>query len=188
MSLIASFDLSLNSSGICIIETEKGNPVHYENISSDLEGIERLYYNYTRYYTLFSTYRDISVIAFEEQNPQMRFSYSAGSILKLAENVGVWKLALYQSLGTFISEPIVLGIPAQDIKKYATGNGKATKEDMIAAVNGNHIKSIKRDIPEHAINDVSDAYHLARMARELVSENKEYSQYLVKDYRTLIVS
>lgn len=182
MSLVAAFDLSLNSSGVCIIDLEKGTPVHYESISSGLSGIERLNYNYSRYMTLFSTYRDISHVAFEEQNSQMRFSYSAGNILQLAENVGVWKLALYHSLISFDLPIVVLGIPAQDIKKFATNNGKATKEEMIAAVNGNHIKSIRRDIPEHSVNDVADAYHLAKMTRDIILNNKDASPYIVKDY------
>lgn len=183
MSLIASFDLSLNSSGVCIIELQRGTPVHYESISSDLEGIERLNYNYTRYITLFSSYRDISYVSYEKQNPQMRYSYNAGSILKIAENVGVWELALYHSLSGFNESPVVFGISAQDIKKFATSNGNATKEEMIAAVNGNHIKSIRRDIPEHSVNDVADAYHLAKMTRDLILNEKDYSAYLIKDYR-----
>lgn len=188
MSLIAAYDLSLNSSGVCIIDYDKGTPVHYESITSNLSGMERLSYNYNRYLNLFSIYNDLKIVAFEEQNQQMRFSYNAGSILPLAENVGVWKLALYQSMSTVIkSSPIILGIPAQDIKKFATDNGKATKEDMIAAVNGNHIKSIRREIPEHSVNDVADAYHLAKMARSLVTLSQDYDSYLVK-YQNFCVS
>lgn len=183
MSLIVAFDLSMNSSGICVMSLDKGTPLHYESVSSDLEGIERLNYNYMRYLNILSTYRDIEYIAFEEQNPQMRFSYNAGSILSLAENVGVFKLSLYHSLPQYKILPIVLGIPAQDIKKFATENGKATKEEMIAAVNGNHIKSIRRDIPEHSVNDVCDAYHLAKMTRDLVLNGKDYSPYLIKNYQ-----
>lgn len=183
MSYVIAFDLSLNSSGVCVIDYEKGTPVHYESVTSNLVGIERLNYNYNRFMNIFSTYRDVELVAFEEQNPQMRYSYSAGSILPLAENAGVWKLSLYQCLSLFTKGILVLGIPAQDIKKYATDNGKATKEDMIAAVNGNHIKSIRREIPEHSVNDVADAYHLAKMARDLVSNDKDYSKYVVGDYK-----
>lgn len=185
MSLVIGLDLSLNSSGVCIIDIDKGTPLHYESISSDLDDIERLNYNYNRYLNLLSSYRDITCIAFELQNNQMRFSYTAGSLISLAENVGVFKLALYHSLSVLHRDPIVLGIPAQDIKKYATDNGKATKEDMIAAVNGNHIKSIRRDIPEHSVNDVADAYHIAKMAKDLITSDKDYSKYIVKDYRVL---
>lgn len=185
MRLILSADLSLNSSGLVIMSLEKGNPVHYESISSGLDSLERLSYNYNRFMNLLDTYRDISCISFEGQNKQMRFSYQAGSLLSLAENVGVWKLAIYQSICKLESAPLILEIPAQDIKIFATGNGKAEKEDMMAAVNGNHMKSIKRDIPEHSINDIADAYHLAKMTRDLIINNKDYSRYIMKDYRKI---
>ena len=184
MSLILSADLSLNSSGIVVMDLEKGTPVHYESITSNLENIERLNYNYNRYKNLLSSYKDIQYIVYEAQNKQMRFSYSAGSILSIAENVGVWKLAIYQSLSYYNIFPLVLSIPAQDIKKYATNNGQATKEEMMAAVNGNHMKSIRRDIPEHSVNDIADAYHLARMTRDLILNNKDYLKYIVTDYNT----
>lgn len=183
MSLILAGDLSLNSSGIVIMDLEKGSPVHYESISSNLDGIERLCYNHYRYMTLMETYRGIEYIAFEGQNKQMRFNYQAGSLLSLAENVGVWKLAIYRSMNICDIRPLILEVPAQDIKIFATGNGKAEKEDMISAVNGNHIKSIHRDIPEHSVNDVADAYHLAKMVRDIIKNEKDYSKYLVKDYR-----
>ena len=183
MSLIVSMDLSLNSTGVVVMDLDKGTPIHYESITSDIDDIERLNYNFNRYKNILSSYREIRYISYEAQNKQMRFSYNAGSILSIAENVGAWKLAMYQSLAWYAILPTIMSIPAQDIKKFATGNGQATKEDMIAAVNGNHIKSIKRDIPEHSINDVADAYHLARMTRDLIINNKDYSAYLVKDYR-----
>jgi len=186
MSLILAGDLSLNSSGIVVMNLDKGTPVHYESVSTDREGMERLNYNYHRYLNILSTYRDISYIAFEAQNQQMRFSYSAGSLISLAENVGVWKLAIYQSIVQLANPPLVLSIPAQDIKTFATGNGKATKEDMIAAVNGNHIKSIRRDISEHSVNDIADAYHLAKMTREYILNRPDaYQKYIVADYRKI---
>lgn len=183
MSLILSADLSLNSSGIVIMDLDKGTPIHYEAISSDLDNIERLNYNYNRYLNLFCNYKDISCISFEAQNQQMRFSYQAGSLLAIAENVGVWKKAIHDGIPYLNTPPIVFTIPAQDIKKFATGNGNAEKEDMIAAVNGNHIKSIRKNIPEHSVNDVADAYHLAKMTRDIIINNKNYESYLVKDYR-----
>lgn len=183
MSLILSADLSLNSSGIVIIELEKGTPVHYESISSGLDGIERLEYNYERYRNILKSHKDIEYISYESQNKQMRYSYTAGSLLSLAENVGVWLLSIGESLPYLFFNPLILTIPAQDIKIFATGNGKADKDEMIAAVNGNHIKSIRKSVPEHSVNDIADAYHLARLTRDIIVNNRDYSKYLVKDYR-----
>lgn len=186
MSLILSGDLSLNSSGIVLMTVDKGNPIHYEAITSDLDGIERLNYNYTRYLNIISNFKDIEYIVFEAQNQQMRFSYQAGSILSIAENVGVWKKAIHDGIPYLNTPPIVLTVPAQDIKTFATGNGKAEKDEMIAAVNGNHIKSIRKSIPEHSVNDVADAYHLAKLIRDMIINKKDYSAYLVKDYKIFV--
>ena len=182
MSLILAGDLSLNSSGLVLMDLDKGTPIHYEAITSGLDSLERLQYNYNRFLNLLESYRDIKIVAFEGQNKQMRFSYQAGSLISLAENVGVWKLSLQQNISNI---DLILEVPAQDIKVFATGKGNAEKEDMIAAVNGNHIKSIRRDIPEHSVNDVADAYHLAKLVRDIVLHNKEdlIKKYLVKDYR-----
>lgn len=186
MSVIIATDLSLNSSGICVMDLAKGSPIHYESITSDMDNIERLNYNYNRYLNILTSYKDVSCIVFEAQNPNMRYSYHAGSLISLAENVGVWKLAIYHSLPSYNIPPIILSVPAQDIKKFATSNGGATKEEMIEAVNGNHIKSIRRSIPEHSVNDVADAYHLARMTRDLLLKDQDYSKYILKDYRSLL--
>lgn len=185
MSLILSGDLSLNSSGLVVMDLDRGSPIHYEAVTSDLDNIERLNYNYHRYFNLLMNYRDIEYIAFEAQTQQMRFSYNAGSILTIAENVGIWKKAIYDSIPYLSSPPVIFTVPAQDIKAFATGNYKAEKDDMINAVNGNHIKSIRRDIPEHSVNDIADAYHLAKLIRDILKNNKEdeYRKYLVKDYR-----
>ena len=185
MSLILSADLSLNSSGVVIMDLEKGTRIHYESVTSDLDGLERLCYNHYRYLTLLETYKDIEYISFEGQNKQMRFNYQAGSLLALAENVGVWKLSIYRGMNLCDLHPLILEIPAQDIKIFATGNGKAEKDDMISAVNGHHIKSIRGSVPEHSVNDVADAYHLAKMTRDLILNNKDYSKYIMKDYRLM---
>ena len=188
MSLIIAFDLSLNSSGICILSLDKDSPIHYENVTSGVSGLERLHYNYNRYINLLKTYRDIQYIAYEAQTSQMRYAGSSGSILSLAENIGVWKLAVYNNLPYLSTSPVILGVPAQDIKKFATGNGKATKEEMIDAVNKIHLRSMRKEIPEHAINDCSDAYHLARMVKSMISKDVDYSKYIVSDYSVQSIS
>ena len=186
MSLILSMDLSLNSTGAVIMDMDSGYPSHYEAITSDLSGIERLTYNYNRYMNLLETNKDIEYIVFEAQNPGMRRAYTAANILDLAENVGVWKLAVCQSIPKLTKPPIVLSIIADDIKEFATGNRRADKDEMIAAVNGHHIKSIRSSVPEHSVNDVADAYHLAKLTRDLILNDKDISKYILKDYRIIV--
>lgn len=179
--LILGFDLSLNSTGLCIYKD--GSPYHYECIvPHPLKNIDRLYSNYLDYCRVFSTYRNISIIAYESQVNQMRYHNNAGSILGLAENIGVFKLAIAETALVYNPELIVLGIPPGDIKSFATGNSKSDKEAMINAVNGHHIKKIRANIPEYSVNDVVDAYHIARMAHSLSKENN-YEKYVYEDYR-----
>lgn len=161
-------------------------PSAYENIVPPVGGMSRLVYNYNRYVAIFNTYEDIACIAFEKQIPQMRYGGYAGSILPLAENIGVLKLAIMNSAIPRNPEMVVLGVPPGDIKSFATNNAKATKEDMIAAVNGHHIKSIKYAIPEHSVNDVADAYHLARYVKSLYG-TEGLDKYIEKEMRGIHV-
>ena len=57
----------------------------YFSLKDENSKINAVMFNYNRYLNILTTHREISVIAYEEQNPQMRYSYNAGSILKIAE-------------------------------------------------------------------------------------------------------
>ena len=120
-----------------------------------------------RYRVILESWSDIKYITYELQTKQMRYNYQAGSLLALAENVGVWKLAIYE-FSQIRPDITLLGFKAQDIKKYATNNSKADKVEMISAVNGHHIKTIRKSVPEGSVNDVADAYHLAKMTRDYI--------------------
>lgn len=177
--VIIAFDPSLNSSGICVLPLDSDTPIAYECVCPPVEDPIRLKYNYDRFRSILSTYTDIRYIAFERQITQMRYGNNSGSILSLAENIGILKLAILHThlWGVKVSVPII-AVPPDDIKKYATGNRKATKEDMMAAVNGNHMKTIRRTIPEHSVNDVADAYHLAKMTKHIISTGEGIEKYL----------
>lgn len=173
---IIAFDPSLNSTGIAVFKG--GKPHKYESVSAyPLTDLQRIYYNYQGFRRILSVYPDIQCIAFEKQIPQMRYHSNTGSILGLAENIGVLKLAIIDEVILKNPEVIVLAVPPQDIKIFATGNGKATKEEMMDAVNKNHMKSIRSVIPEWSVNDVADAYHLAQLADSCLKDST-YEKYL----------
>ena len=177
--VIIAFDPSLNSSGICVLPLDSDTPIAYECVCTPVEDPARLRYNYDRFRAILSAYADIRYIAFERQINQMRYGNNSGSILALAENIGILKLAILQTLREESHKSIpIIAVPPDHIKKYATGNSKATKEDMMAAVNGNHMKTIRRVIPEHSVNDVADAYHLAKMTKHIVSTGEGLDKYL----------
>ena len=168
-NLILAIDPSLNSTGICVLPVESKTPIVYQCIRPPVGDPRRLSYIYSTYRTLFDTYgSDLSYIAYEKQMNQMRYGYQSGTILELAENIGVLKLSILHSMDNLTTK--VVRVQPDVIKKYATGNSKATKDDMIAAVNGNHIKSIRHSVPEDAVNDVADAYHLAHLVQSKISD------------------
>lgn len=176
MSVIIAIDPSCNSSGVCVLPVDGKTPLSYEIIIPPVTDHTRLFYNYSRYSAIFNTYTDIRCIAFEKIVPQMRYNFSAGNLVELAETAGILKLAIEHQIRVS-PDLTVLAIPPGDVKTYAVGNSRATKEDMIDKVNGTHMKRIRTEIPEHSVNDIADAYHLSKFVQELLLKG-EYSKYL----------
>ena len=57
----------------------------------------------------------------------------------------------------------------QNIKKFATGKGNAKKEDIIA----NFVKDVSENFTIlKKVDDISDAYYMARYAKTLHEEDK----------------
>ena len=159
--VILGIDPSLSSTGICILN-DKGNIHTIQVIHHSLDDPQRLLYIYNYLVNIITSYKPTR-IAYERQVPQMRYAYSAGSIIPLAELAGVLKLAL---LTTSVEH--AYKVSPEDIKRYATSNPKATKEDMIAAISKRPSDRITRDIVSDSVNDVADAYHLSRLIWSLV--------------------
>lgn len=156
---------SLNSTGVCIINS-KGNIIHVESFNpSPLTGYDRLAFNYDRYLTILNSYKNIRYIGFEKQLPQQRYNYNAKNILDLAENIGILKLAI-QKLNRSIT---VYEFLATEIKKNATGNSKAEKSDMEAVLGSRVINNIRSNIIEYSVNDVVDAYHAAKITIDAIN-------------------
>lgn len=63
--------------------------------------------------------------------------------------------------------------PPTMIKKYATGSGKAKKEDMVAALPEGVRADFKlRYVPSRGLYDVTDAYFIARLLENNVHHGK----------------
>lgn len=117
---------------------------------------------YDQFMELFSD-ADLIAVGVEGQVPQMRYSRNAKYILKLAELLGVLKVAVLKS-GKELHEHQI-----SDIKKYATGNGRATKEMMIKMLPEVPANLI-RGLGAKKIDDLSDAYWIARMTQDKYEE------------------
>lgn len=113
---------------------------------------------YDQFMELFSD-ADLIAVGVEGQVPQMRFAKNAKYILKLSELLGVLKVAVLKS-GKELHEHQI-----SDIKKYATGNGRATKMMMIERLPDVPVRLI-RELGVKKIDDLSDAYWIARMTQD----------------------
>lgn len=162
--VVMGIDPSLSSSGICLL-SQRGTVIHATSLTHSLEDPERLRYIHDSLISLMTSYSPTHIV-YERQVPQMRYAYSSGSIIPLAELAGILKLAILRYKST-ASDLNVYRIPPEDIKKYATGNSKAEKEDMIRAVPQRSINKINSIVLQDSVNDVADAYHAARMILDL---------------------
>lgn len=159
--LILGLDPSCNSSGVCIINQNR-TIIHTESINPyPLDSISRLNYIYERVLNVLNSY-DIRVVGFEKQINQQRYNYSAGSILPLAEVLGVYKLALYKV--STVKPMDIYAFKSTVLKESLSGNSKADKDLMMESVGVRRLNHIKTNIIEYAVNDVADAYSAADAA------------------------
>lgn len=169
--LIAGFDLSCNSTGVCIIN-EKRSIVHAESINPyPLDGVQRLNYIYDRLLAVMNSY-DIEYVGFEKQVQQQRYSYSAGSILTLAEVVGVFKLAMYKS-GLYDTSSVYAFRP-QVLKESLSGDPKADKEKMMESIGIRSLNHLKSNISAGSVNDCADAYAAADAVLRILKNDFKY--------------
>lgn len=171
--LVAGFDISCNSTGVCLINSKR-TIIHAESINPyPLDSVERLNYIYDRFYTILTSY-DIKVVGFERQLTQQRYSYSAGSILSLAEVLGVFKLALHKSEP--YNHATIYAFKPQVLKQSLSGDAKADKDKMMESLGSRRLKHLQSNVVEYSVNDCADAYAAADAALKVVEGNfdKEY--------------
>lgn len=173
--LILGVDLSCNSTGVCIINSKR-NIIHAESINPyPLDGIFRLNYIYDRLLTILTSY-DIKIIGYEKQLQQQRYSYSAGSILPLAEVQGIFKLSLVKSFPFLQKSLVIYSFKPQDLKISLSGDPKADKGKMIESLGVRRINHLKSNVVESSVNDCADAYAAADAAL------KVYNHSFDRDY------
>ena len=80
---------------------------------------------------------------------------------------------LYLSGDTYCSglEKVEIVTPSA-LKKYATGNGRADKKQMIKHVPVGILNSWRAEFPEKSINDLADAYFLAKKCHTMFMQTK----------------
>lgn len=173
--LVLGVDPSLNSTGVCILDQD--GKIHYCDAihPSPLGGMSRLYFNYTSIMRVLTSFTP-RVISFEKQLAAQRYNYNASNILDLAENIGILKLAI-REYTLLYPNTVVVSFTASELKKYATGNSKATKEEVMATMGVRNLNRLRGSIVEWAVNDAADAFYAAKNGLE-VYKNQTFNDHI----------
>lgn len=181
-------DLSINSTGICIYDSELKDTKYYiigskftkKTLDSSQNVVNFIKYSKTdidkqssyhikEFYKTHNIYNIVDEIRriIEIYKPTIAtiegVSFqSNGSVIDLAGlNYMVRKILIDNNIGIYI-------VPPTQNKKFATGNGQAEKDVMISAWKKAEPKTLK--IPSYIkIDDIADAYFLARYGEYLYS-------------------
>lgn len=154
-------DQSLTATGLCLIDAD-GKVVAHETVDpGDLRGVERLAFVKARVVSLLA--RRVVFVALEG------YSYnSVGRVFELGEVGGVLRLTVFEH-GL---QHVVL--PPASLKKFATGNPGAEKEEMIEAA--------KQAGFNASDDNQADAFFLSQIARhfslELMPRRREQLEVL----------
>lgn len=154
---IMGIDLSLSSPGFAI--TDCNVPIHYENIttSPDDEWFERII-----------QIRDKVIELIDSYNPDMILveNYSFGSRYD-REVLGEVHGALFYILGLRGDlEKVFRVVSPTTLKSFITGNGRATKAQMVRAIN--EIYNLNLKVSQ---NDIADALALCHIGHYLTDGN-----------------
>lgn len=117
-------DYALRNIGLCVIKwTSKGPKVVLQHvIKPKNKSVQRLLYIHTETKEILSPYAK-SIVCVEGYN------YQGQNLAQLGEAIGVIKIALHA-----LRMQIVIASPAS-VKKFATGNSQASKEDIMQRYN-----------------------------------------------------
>lgn len=157
MALVLGIDQSATSTGVCLLKTS-GELVHLSRIcpTRGLKDTARLLFIRDSLTELLSQYSDITTGVME--------GYSYGSANKkfvLGEVGAVVKIVAADA------DIDLKGAAPTQLKKFVTGHGSATKQEVIKAIE----RRWKIAIPQ---DDMADAYGLARIALEIKNPTSLY--------------
>jgi len=188
---VVGLDLSINSTGICVYDTDTRQSVYY--IVGSKFTKKALNYQHSR----------LILIPYEKTTVDSKMEYSQKEDLKTYNiynivteikhvlqtydvdavaiegisfgSTGSAALIDLSGLNYMVRQMIIeLGIPAMYIvsptqnKKFASGNGSAEKDVMISA--WNKMDKTMADVADYVkVDDIADAYFLARYAESLLS-------------------
>ncbi len=168
MSLVAGLDVSLCSTGICIIdgtqlvsqELVKSKPLGDSYHDETLRLIDIM----TRITSLGTEFakrlKDIDLVVVEGLAFAVRHTTSVMQLAALHYGI---RMALEME-----GKKIIIAVPSQ-VKKFGTGKGTAKKEEMMLEV-------YKRYGFSFSSNDLADAFILSMIGRNLMEESKDLTK------------
>jgi crossover junction endodeoxyribonuclease RuvC len=195
---LLALDLSIACTGVCLFQIETGAlaahyiipikkatkkaykglyniGVHEDEYVSFYSDPEKFHYISETLLTLLKPYdRNIEWVAKES------YAYGGSSLSRLAEQCGVCSYRLWQN-GHLESDENLIQIAPVSVKKYATGKGKATKDEVMHAVES------KWDYPKGYwfSSDDCDAFVIGKIAM-MVLNNTPQNKY-EKELRDSII-
>jgi crossover junction endodeoxyribonuclease RuvC len=161
---IAGIDQSLNSTGIVVIDGETGELIHTMAVvlnknkkTPRLFGAARLVHIRDSIKETLEKYA-VDYIAFEGYS----FGSVGASVFDLGEIGGGLRILAHDLKISWVS------VPPKTLKKYTTGNGNASKDEMVLALKNKYGV-------EFSTNDEADAFALAHMAKDIGPDSlKDY--------------
>ena len=167
MAICVGIDFSITSPGLCVHEGDDWNPecctfhgLEGRKTFPEREGVIELV-RYPEWKTDSERYGNLAQWALERIPPGSVIGlenfamHAVGRMTAIAENVGVLKYRLFDE---HHSEPVLVS-PTR-IKKCATGNGRSSKEDMLAAFEKE--TGLDPELAAKAREDIADAYFICK--------------------------
>jgi Holliday junction resolvasome RuvABC endonuclease subunit len=157
-------DQSFSSCGLVVLG-EEGQMIHYRIIQSDpKESVFR------RSWSILAAIREtvekfrINYVAIEGLALSMKGN--ATRSLAILQGVVVTNLLFDPPSDNQLEEQFLEIITPSQLKKFATGRGKASKDEMIAALPGDLQKEWQERVNKKSRDDLADAYFLACHVRQ----------------------
>ena len=167
-------DQSLTSTGVVVLDDQL-SLVDYQIISSDPSKSV-----YSRSWSILQKIREMivkhAVNYVGIEGLAMTMKGNATRSLAILQGVIVTDLLFNPPEGNLLSQKALEIISPSQLKKFATGNGKANKADMIKALPPSVIEEMKKGVAKKSINDLADAYFLARYLHQF--------HYQISDFRS----
>ena len=162
-------DQSFTSCGIIILD-DNSNLLHYQIITSNpLNSIyQRSWYISEEINKIIVDY-NVDYIGIE--GLAMSMCGNATRSLAILQGVIISNILFNPPVGHRLKNCCLDIITPLQLKKFATGNGKASKRDVIKAVPANIIEQWQ--FPKSSHSDLADAYFISKYIKENYSQNKD---------------